>query len=79
MAPPKKSLEVKIPVPPPINNKPEKEEDGFTTPEGVESRNPPPTTPPAPSRGGKPPLPERGGIQQKTIRDLNASFSKTHI
>ncbi|CAN6844411.1 unnamed protein product, partial [Brassica oleracea] len=68
MTPPKKSLKVNIPVPAPINNKPEKEEDGFTTPKGVQSRNPPqPKTPPAPSKG-KPPLPERGGIRQKTIQ-----------
>ncbi|KAG2281460.1 hypothetical protein Bca52824_052680 [Brassica carinata] len=74
-----KSLKVNIPVPAPINNKPEKEEDGFTTPKGLQSRNPPqPKTPPAPSKG-KPPLPERGGIRQKTIQDLNTSFSKTHI
>ncbi|CAN6877283.1 unnamed protein product, partial [Brassica oleracea] len=64
MAPPRKSLEVNIPVPPPINNKPKKEEDGFTTPKGVQSKNPQ-QTPAAPPRGGKPRLPERGGIRQK--------------
>ncbi|WZY76569.1 hypothetical protein YC2023_022953 [Brassica napus] len=51
MAPPRKSFKVNIPAPAPINNKPEKEEDGFTTPKEVQSRNPPqPKTPQAPSK-----------------------------
>lgn len=81
MAPPRKSFEVNIPVPPPINNKPENEEDEFITPKEEQSTNPPQpksTPPPAPSRNiGKNP-PKRGGFGQKTIRDLNTSFSTKH-
>ncbi|CAH8337440.1 unnamed protein product [Eruca vesicaria subsp. sativa] len=88
---PGKLLNVKIPVQAPNNKKPEKEgeeEDGFTTPKGVQFIIPPQVK--------CPPAPIRGGVQQKTIEkrrkkstprrltsvdveDLSTFFSGTHI
>ncbi|CAH8337446.1 unnamed protein product [Eruca vesicaria subsp. sativa] len=88
---PVKLLKVKIPVQAPNKKKPEKEgeeEDGFTTPKGVQFTIPPQVK--------CPPAPPRGGVQHKTIekrrkkstprrltsvniQDLNTFFSRTHL